>query len=87
MLSHTRILPKTSKKILSGSSRQGLFSHDSKPHPLLAPFLFRGRGFDFFLSADVFSGDSFSAHFLNLKKIQAQSEISIESGFLSLLPD
>jgi len=38
MLSQTRILPKTSKKILSGSTRPGLFSHDSKPHPLLAPF-------------------------------------------------
>ena len=48
MLSQTRILPKTSKKILSGSSRPGLFSHDSKPHPLLAPFYSAVAGLTFF---------------------------------------
>jgi len=48
MLPQTRILPKTSKKILSGSSRPGLFSHDSKPHPLLAPFYSAVAGLTFF---------------------------------------
>lgn len=48
MLSQTRILPKTSKKILSGSSRPGLFSYDSKPHPLLAPFYSAVAGLTFF---------------------------------------
>ena len=48
MLSQTRILLKTSKKVLIGNSRPGLFSHDPKPHPLLAPFYSALAGLTFF---------------------------------------
>ena len=56
MLPQTRILPKTPKKILSGSSRLGLFSYDSKPHPLLAPFYSAVAGLTFFFLLMVFPG-------------------------------
>ena len=86
MLPQTRILPKTPKKILSGSSRPGLFSHDSKPHPLLAPFYSAVAGLTFFFLL-MFFQVTLIAHIFWINKIQVLSEISIESGFLSLLPD
>ena len=48
MLPQIRISPHTSKKLLAGGNRPGLFSEASNPHPLLAPFYSALAGLTFF---------------------------------------
>jgi hypothetical protein len=48
MSAQIRITPHTSKKILAGGSRLGIFSEASDPHPLLAPLFSALAGLTFF---------------------------------------
>ena len=65
MLSQTQNSTQDFQKNIARKQSPGFIFPRLQASSVACSIVFRGGGFDFFLSADVFSGDSFSPYFLN----------------------